>query len=182
MKLEANIKKQVVLDLFIDGMPTQKLWGGTHCRQVFKVGQYYIKFDNPRYEWDTPDIGNQTRMELEFISEIDLEDRKFFNIPVAYGKLKGLYYTIQLAQTRVRNLTTAQDEKDFYHIKRKYKLKDVELPNSNCFLTEDSFKIYDYAPIRRNYKFKRGLHTIKKSLKIENPQLFLPTKEQGILF
>jgi hypothetical protein len=173
-------RRKQIISLLVDGQEARMVWG-SHCRQVFKFNGYYIKFDNPcEHETGYYGTGIQSRLELEFLENILPEHKKFFNIPVAYGKTKGLYYTVQKELLSVNRYTTHRDTINLEMLTNLYSLSDVSLPDCNCVLTPDSFVIYDYAPINVGTKRKRGLHTIKKSLK---PQIFsFPENNQLNLF
>jgi hypothetical protein len=171
-----------IVELFVDDIPA-KMVKGEHCRQVFKYGNYYIKFDNHGHgKVDNFGCGIQSRLELEFLADVAPEDRKYFNIPVAYGKIKGLYYTVQreiIPARRWFDDVSDYEENEMDRLKAKYELTDIRLPDRNCVLTEDSFVIYDYAPINSGKTVKRGLHTIKRYLDVQevpaptNVQLYL---------
>lgn len=171
-----------IVELIVDDIPA-KLVMGEHCRQVFKYGNYYIKFDNHRHgKVDFYGCGIQSRLELEFLADVEPEDKKYFNIPVAYGKIKGRYYTVQKEVIPVRHSiydVSDYEEDEMHRLKVKYALADIYLPDRNCVLTKDSFIIYDYAPVNAGKAVKRGLHTIKRYLDVQ--EVIVPSDVQQYL-
>lgn len=148
MDIQATVYSNEVHEVIVNGQRACKLDSYGHCRQVFTIGddELFIKFDNPNMYGD--ETGIQTQLELENLCEIEEEDKKYFCLPLAWGEVEGLWYTVQQG---VRNEVepTEQDIEELDAIITKYELVgDVGCTGwgtHNCVLTKDGWKIYDYA-------------------------------------
>jgi hypothetical protein len=146
MNIEATVYRGEVTEVFVDGEPASP-FRGDHCRQVFKIGNLFVKFDNPHHcgDWDEK---IQTQLELENIGHIDEEDKKYFCLPVAWGEVEGLWYTVQ-EEVNHEIEPTEEDVEELEQITHKYGFHvDVGVNLfglHNCAFTRDGWKIYDYS-------------------------------------
>lgn len=149
MDVQAIIRDKVVDLVIVDGMLTEKLDGSNHCRQVFLLNnKYYIKFDNPE-EFKDDTCGRQTLSEIELLDQIEEEDKQYFCLPVAWGIIEDLTYTVQEAVEQTREPTESCIEK-LHNILRKYNIfgdvgYDEVSGSRNCVFTDSGWKIYDYG-------------------------------------
>lgn len=150
MKVEAIIKDKLVKLVLVDGMETRRI---RHCgaRQVFLLNNsHVVKFDNPTY-YD-PEFRDQTLLELELAATIEEEDKKFFAMPVTFGAIDDIAFTVQEKLERSLKLPSTKEVEEFDDIIHKYNLAvDVGYyPKTdlthNCYYTKEGFKIYDYVP------------------------------------
>lgn len=149
MKVEAIINNLRVERVFIDGVEAENITDRSFCRQVFKLNNLYIKFDNPND--NIAECRWQTKYELQVLNFIKKADLKYFCLPLASGEIDGLCFTVQ-EEAKHEAIPTEADVVLLEKVIIRNNISDVGFLDfgdrtavHNCAFTANGWKIYDYA-------------------------------------